>query len=276
MLIRIRLFGYFFLRLTSSVRNLERASAHKHCGSVSGSMSALSPPFVSLLCASSEKSLMIRTLWVTTAPRGNTRSPGISCAASFRITMHFWRRTSSLSFSQIAGKCSEALRWLPYLSARLKSAPAGANVTGTPLVTIVIRSLMAPKPLRSPKYRRMFVASIGGATKAPPRALATSPTAPRHCLVRVVQISANLYITTCRPRGSESTVSRFFVSACHSFTRDAARDRLSDAPSGSREHADPLPVRESTGPGVYWATHGQRGSVWPCSAGPRLGPAECV
>ena len=160
---------------------------------------------------------------------------------------------------------------MSYLSARSKSALAGATFTGTPLVTIVIRSLMAPKPLRSPKYRRMFVASIGGPTKAPLKALATLPTAPRYCLVRVVQVSANLYNTTCRPRGPESTVARFFVSACHSFTRDAARDRLSDRPLGSRERADPLPVRESAGPNMYWATRGQRFSV--CSAGPRLGPA---
>ena len=145
-----------------------------------------------------------------------------------------------------------------------------------PLVTIVIRSLMAPRPLRSPKYRPMFAASIGGATKAPPRALATSPSTPPYCLVRVVQMSAKLYSTACRPRGSELTVSSLFVCACYSSTRGSARDRRSDSPLASRERADPLPVRESTGPNMYWATRGQRGSVWPCSAGPRLGPAECM
>ena len=175
-------------------------------------------------------------------------------------------------FFQIAGHCSAALRWLPHLSARPSPLPTGAVFTGTPFVTSVIKSLIAPTPVRSPKYRCTLKASTGGATRDPPRALATSPTAPRYCLVEVVQMSASLYSTTCRPRAPRSALPRFRFSACHSFTRSSARGRLGDSPSGSRERADPLPARDSTGTDVYWATRGRRGSTRPCSAGHWFGP----
>ena len=210
---------------------------------------------------------MIRTLCVMTAPRGDARRFGISYAADFCITRHFLRLTSSPSFFQIAGKCLAALRWLPYLSARSSPPPTGAAFTGTPFVTSVIKSLIVPKPFRSPKYRCILSGSTGGATRDPLRALATTPTVPGCCLVEVVQMSASLYSTTCRLRASRSALPSFCFSACHSFTRSSARGRLGDSPSGSHERADLLPARDSTGTNMYWATRGRRGSTRPCSAG---------
>ena len=161
---------------------------------------------------------------------------------------------------------------MPYLSARSSPPPTGAAFTGTPFVASVIKSSIAPEPFRSPKHRCILSASTGGATRDPPRALATSPTAPRYCLVKAVQMSASLYSTTCRPRASRSASPTFCFSACHSFTRSLARGRLGDSSSGSRERADPLPARDSTGTDVYWATRGRRGSTRPCSAGHWFGP----
>ena len=98
---------------------------------------------------------------------------------------------------------------MPYLSARSSPPPTGAAFTGTPFVTCVAKSLIAPKPFRSPKYRCILRASTGGATKDLPRALATSPTAPRYWLVKVVQMSASLYSAACRPRASRSALPSF-------------------------------------------------------------------
>ena len=156
---------------------------------------------------------------------------------------------------------------MPHLSARPNPLPTGAVFTGTPFVTSVIKSLIALKPFRSPKYRCILRASAGRATRDPPRALATSPKAPRYSLVKVVQMSTSLYSTACRPCASRSALPSFRFSACHSFTRSSARGRLSDAPSESRERADPLHARDATETKVYWATRVRRGSARPCSAG---------
>ena len=43
-----------------------------------------------------------------------------------------------------------------------------------------------PKPLKSPKYRCMCMGSIGGATRGPPIARATSPTTPRLSRIIIV------------------------------------------------------------------------------------------
>ena len=145
--------------------------------------------------------------------------------------------------------------------------PTRAAFTGTPAVTSVIKSLIALKPFRSPKYRCILRASAGRATRDPPRALATSPKAPRYSLVKVVQMSTSLYSTACRPCASRSALPSFRFSACHSFTRSSARGRLGDSPSGSRERADSPPARDSNGTNVCWATHGRRGSTRPCYAG---------
>ena len=173
---------------------------------------------------------MVRTLCVTTAPRGDTRGFGILYAAHFCITRHSFRLTSLPSFFQIAGKWSAALRWLPYLSARSSPPPTGAAFTGTPFVASVIKSSIAPEPFRSPKHRCILSASTGGATRDPPRALATSPTTSRYCVDKVVQMSASLYGTTCRSRASTSALPSFCFSACHYFTRSSARGRLGDSP----------------------------------------------
>ena len=94
----------FFLRLTNSASNLGSASAHRHWGTLSVSVSAFSPPLFFLVCASKENSLIIRTLCVTTAPRGDTRRFGISCVADLFVVRNCSRLKSSLSFSQITGK----------------------------------------------------------------------------------------------------------------------------------------------------------------------------
>ena len=54
------------------------------------------PSFFSLLRGSEHILLLIRTLRVTTAPRGDTRKFGISFAADLCITKHFCRMTLSL------------------------------------------------------------------------------------------------------------------------------------------------------------------------------------
>ena len=154
--------------------------------------------------------------------------------------------------------------------------PRGAAFTGTPPVTTVINSSIAPKPFRSPKYRWICAASTGGATRDPPSTLATSPTTPLYCHVKVVQMSASLYSCTCLPRASRFFLPSFSFSACQLCTIGSACGRLSASPSGSRERADPLIVRDSTGANVCLATRGQRVLPRPGSDGHCFGPATCV
>ena len=150
--------------------------------------------------------------------------------------------------------------------------PGGAAFTRTSQVTIVISFSMAPKPSRSPNYRCMFAASTGAATRAPPRTLAASPTTPLCCLVKVVKMSASLYSCVCVPRASRFSLPRFaFLRAsCHMV-------RLrSTSPSGSRECADPIPIRDSTGANVCLATRGRRVSPRHASDGHYFSPSMCV
>ena len=154
------------------------------------------------------------------------------------------------------------LRRLPYLSARSGPPPTRAAFTSTPPVTIVGRSLIAPKPFRSPQYRCILGGVYrGGYQSSPPKLWL------RH-LRRGGTVSSKwgiyppAYTALLADRVHRDRPYRVFVfSACHSFTGSSARGRLSDSPSGSRERADPLLVRDSTGTNVYWATRGRRGST---------------
>ena len=129
------------------------------------------------------------------------------------------RLTSSESFSQLTGKCSAPLRWLPYCRARSSPIPGDAAITGTPLVTTVINSSIDPKPSRSPIYRCICAASTDGATRDPSSALATSPTTPLYFLVKVVQTSVSLYSSTGLPRETRFPYQVFLFSCmpalCH-------------------------------------------------------------
>ena len=61
----------------------------------------------------------------------------------------------------MAGRCSRALRWLPYRKAWFNSVLATTAHTGTPPVTIVISPSTILKPFMSPKYFRILPGSVG-------------------------------------------------------------------------------------------------------------------
>ena len=93
-------------------------------------------------------------------------------------------------FSQIRGRCSSALRWLPYRSALSKSAWDGGAITGISPDTIVTSSSIFGNPFNSPKYRLIYSGSTRGVTRIPLRDLATSPTLPLLSRIMLVLISA--------------------------------------------------------------------------------------
>ena len=186
------------------------------------------------------------TLWVTTAAYGDTVRLGISCAADFCRTKHFFRLISSTICSQTAGKCSLALGWVLYSNARSRSAPVAAACTGIPLVSILTSSSTAPNPFKSPKHRCMCTGSISGATSDPPIARATSPTTPRLSRLTVVQMLASVYSSSSLSRASRSLFPSFYFSACHCCTKMSNRFRLRDSPLGSSERADSILSRAST------------------------------
>ena len=98
-IISVRLLGYFRLKRTISARNFGSASAHRHRGTASGSVSPFAPPFVPLFAASKDESLMTLALCVTTVSSGDALRLEISCAAVFPLLGIFSRPTSSPGFS---------------------------------------------------------------------------------------------------------------------------------------------------------------------------------
>ena len=75
--------GIVCLGLTSYVRNGGSATTRGHGGTISGSEDLVSPPFFVLFSISTERSLLMRPLCVTTAADGDILRFGISCANDF-------------------------------------------------------------------------------------------------------------------------------------------------------------------------------------------------
>ena len=98
LLVSILSTGNFFVRVTSSSRNLASACTHRHWRTVSGSVSPLNPPSSPDAANRTNKSFTILTLYATTAAKGDTLRWGISCAADFCMTKHFCRLHSSPLF----------------------------------------------------------------------------------------------------------------------------------------------------------------------------------
>lgn len=118
----------------------------------------------------------------------------------------------------------------------------------------------------------------GGLPKTPPKALATSPTTPRCCLVRVVQMSAGLQAYTLEQQWVRQHLPyrlfRFFCSPILYHEFGLWSTELT--PSGSRERADQLPARDSAGTSGCFATRGWRVSPRYCTGSHCFCPAMCM
>ena len=102
--------------------SLSNASPHRHLGMSCVTVSRFKPPFVPrTVFGSNKRSLIIRTLLVTTAPREATLTPPNPATAFFLKARHLFFLTASASVSHICGRCFCIVLGSPYSSAFLKS-----------------------------------------------------------------------------------------------------------------------------------------------------------
>ena len=149
----------------------------------------------------------------------------------------------------------------------------GAAFAGTPLVTTSypdkFRNFWETLEVAEPSLNQYRIDR--GATNAPPNALSISPTDPWCCLARSVQISASLYSCVLWRCGSLSNLSSSTFGICQLYTKRSIRIQQRDAPSGSRQRADPLIFEDSTGSDVCVLLASRDG--WVCFR--RRGDGDC-
>ena len=101
---------FFFVSVTSSATNLGSARAHRHWGTISGSVPLFHLPFFSLLCSSNDKLWISRSSCVMTAANYETLRFGVSCASDGSTTNSFLAILSSAFLFKTSARCLVTMR----------------------------------------------------------------------------------------------------------------------------------------------------------------------